>query len=82
MSCSHLLPQHSQTDWFQRNAAACLEMFDLFGPHGSSSITINSLRASSKRLRPISSTRVFEGITASGPPLPVLLRAIRRLLRG
>src|SRR5262249_61826837 len=26
-----LAPQHSQTDWFQRNAAACLALVDQFG---------------------------------------------------
>jgi hypothetical protein len=73
-----LMDIHSHADWFQQNARAYLEICDLFGRYASQHhdglvrrfIEEPAVRLSADRL---------QGITASGPPLPVLLRSLEVL---
>jgi hypothetical protein len=73
-----LLPGHAGTDWFRRNAGSFLEVCDLFGQtaaqHHDQLV---------KRFIEQPATRLGEeqsqGLTASGPPLPVLLRSLEVL---
>lgn len=73
-----LAPQHSRADWFQKNAAACLELCDLFGHTAlqhHNQLVARFIEAPAAHLPEES----LEGITASGPPLPVLLRSLEIL---
>jgi hypothetical protein len=73
-----LAPQHSHTDWFQRNAAACLELVEMFGRTAiqhHDQLVSRFIEAPAANLPDES----LEGITASGPPLPVLLRSLEIL---
>ena len=73
-----LLDAHRATDWFQRNARAFLEVCDLFGQtaaqHHDELV---------KRFIELPAAKLGEersqGLTASGPPLPVLLRSLEIL---
>jgi hypothetical protein len=72
-----LLGDHATADWFQRNARAFLEVCDLFGrtaaQHHDELV---------KRFIEQPAARLGEepqGLTASGPPLPVLLRSLEVL---
>lgn len=70
--------EHRCTDWFQKNAAAYLEVCDLFGRYAAQhhdTLVSRFIEKPSERL-PAES---LEGITASGPPLPVLLRSLEVL---
>jgi hypothetical protein len=73
-----LAPEHSATDWFQRNARAYLEVCGLFGQ-----TAVQHHNALVKRFIEEPAQDVKEnhlaGITASGPPLSVLLRALEVL---
>jgi monodechloroaminopyrrolnitrin synthase PrnB-like protein len=73
-----LAPKHAATDWFQRNAVACLELCDLFGQTARQhhdQLVARFIEVPAANLPDES----LEGITASGPPLPVLLRALEIL---
>ena len=73
-----LVDEHSRADWFQANARAFLEVCDLFGQTAaqhhdqlvSRFIVAPAAKMPEERL---------EGITASGPPLPVLIRSLELL---
>jgi Domain of unknown function (DUF1864) len=73
-----LVEEHGQTDWFQKNAAAYLEVCDLFGRSAAQhhdGLVKRFIEAPATRL----DDQGLEGITASGPPLPVLLRSLEML---
>jgi hypothetical protein len=68
----------SHTEWFQRNAAAFLEVCDLFGQTAAQHhelLVRRFIEAPAAGLKP----EHLSGITASGPPLPVLMRALEVL---
>ena len=71
-------PQHCAADWFQQNARAYLEVCDLFAQ-----TAVQHHNALVKRFIEEPAQDVKEdhlvGITASGPPLSVLLRALEVL---
>jgi hypothetical protein len=72
------LEAHAGADWFQRNARAYLEVCDLFGRYAE-----QHHEALVKRFIEEPATRLpkeaLAGITASGPPLNVLLRSLEVL---
>jgi hypothetical protein len=73
-----LLPAHAGTDWFQRNAGSFLEVCDLFGQAAAQhhdQLVKRFIEQPAKRLGEEQS----QGLTASGPPLPVLLRSLEVL---
>jgi hypothetical protein len=73
-----LIDEHSQADWFQRNARAYLEVCDLFGQSAAQhhdGLVRRFIESPAANL----SAQGLEGITASGPPLPVLLRSLEVL---
>jgi hypothetical protein len=73
-----LLDQHAHTDWFQRNARAYLEVCDLFGQTAAQHHDTLVRRFIEEPARGVGSEHL-EGLTASGPPLPVLLRSLEVL---
>ncbi len=65
-------------DWFQANAAAYLEVCDLFGHTAAQhhdALVKRFIEAPAANLK----EPALRGITASGPPLPVLLRSLEVL---
>lgn len=73
-----LLPRHSGQDWFQRNARAYLEVCDLFGAYAAQhhdALVKRFIETPSARL----DSQHLPSVTASGPPLPVLLRSLEML---
>jgi len=70
--------KHAREDWFQRNGRAYLELCDLFGR-----IAAQHHDQLVKRFIENPAARIgaahLEGITASGPPLPVLVRSLEVL---
>jgi hypothetical protein len=73
-----LLDEHAHADWFQVNAAAYLEICDLFGQTAAQhhdSLVKRFIEAPAQNLN----APALRGITASGPPLPVLLHALEVL---
>jgi hypothetical protein len=73
-----LLPGHAASDWFQRNARAFLEVCDLFGRTAAQhhdELVKRFIEQPAARLGEEQS----QGLTASGPPLPVLLRSLEVL---
>jgi hypothetical protein len=73
-----LIDEHSQADWFQQNARAYLEVCDLFGQSAAqhhNGLVRRFIESPAANL----SAEGLEGITASGPPLPVLLRSLEVL---
>lgn len=69
---------HRNADWFQRNARAYLEVCDLFGRYAAQhhdALVKRFIEDPAHRLPPES----LAGITASGPPLSVLLRSLEVL---
>jgi hypothetical protein len=73
-----LAEDHAHADWFQRNTRAYLELCELFGR-----IASQHHDDLVKRYIEIPAARLgeahLESITASGPPLPVLLRSLEVL---
>ncbi len=72
------LEEHRHADWFQRNARAYLEVCELFGRSAAQhhdSLVKRFIEGPSAAL----DEHGLEGITASGPPLPVLLRSLETL---
>jgi hypothetical protein len=73
-----LMPQYAAADWFQRNARAFLEVSDLFGQYAAQhhdELVKRFIEQPAVGLKEEQS----RGLTASGPPLPVLLRALEVL---
>ena len=73
-----LIDEHKQADWFQQNARAYLEVCDLFGQSAAQhhdGLVRRFIESPAASL----SAQGLEGITASGPPLPVLLRSLEVL---
>jgi hypothetical protein len=73
-----LADEHGDADWFQHNARAYLEVCDLFGQSAAQhhdALVRRFIEEPAAHL----SARGLEGITASGPPLPVLLRSLEIL---
>jgi Monodechloroaminopyrrolnitrin synthase PrnB len=73
-----LLPAHADTDWFQRNARAFLEVCELFGRTAAQhhdELVRRFIEQPAARL----GEEQAQGLTASGPPLPVLLRSLEVL---
>jgi hypothetical protein len=73
-----LLDEHAHADWFQKNACAYLEVCDLFGQAAAQhhdGLVKRFIEGPATRL----SEPSLAGITASGPPLPVLLRSLESL---
>lgn len=73
-----LAPTHAREDWFRRNARAYLALCELFGRYASQHhdhLVKRFIEAPAARL----AAAHLEGVTASGPPLPVLLRSLEVL---
>ena len=73
-----LIPQHADKPWFQQNAREYLEVCDLFGRTATQhhdGLVKRFIEAPAAQL----DAQHLTGITASGPPLPVLLRALEML---
>ena len=73
-----LADEHAHTEWFQENARAYLEVCDLFGQSAAQhhdGLVRRFIEAPAANLN----EQGLEGITASGPPLPVLLRSLEML---
>jgi Domain of unknown function (DUF1864) len=73
-----LADAHHTADWFQQNARAYLEVCDLFGQAAAqhhNGLVRRFIEAPAERLN----DQDLQGITASGPPLPVLMRALEIL---
>jgi hypothetical protein len=73
-----LLKEHSRADWLRHNARAFLEVCELFGQAAAQhhdGLVKRFIEAPASRLGETG----LQGITASGPPLPVLLRSLEVL---
>jgi hypothetical protein len=73
-----LREQHAGADWFQRNVKSYLEICDLFGQSAAQhhdGLVRRFIEAPAADLEEGN----LQGITASGPPLPVLLRSLELL---
>jgi monodechloroaminopyrrolnitrin synthase PrnB-like protein len=73
-----LADDYTSADWFQQNAGAYLELCDLFGQAAAqhhNGLVKRFIEQPAANLN----ERGLEGITASGPPLPVLLRSLEVL---
>jgi hypothetical protein len=73
-----LLPDYAAADWFQRNARLFLEVCDLFGQTAAQhhdELVKRFIEQPATRL----GAEQSQGLTASGPPLPVLLRSLEVL---
>ncbi|MEP5766081.1 MAG: monodechloroaminopyrrolnitrin synthase PrnB family protein [Halieaceae bacterium] len=70
--------QHGGSDWFQRNVQLFLEVCEA---HGNTALQHHEKLVSKFIEKPADAGGVKEeaGLTASGPPLPVLLRSLRKL---
>lgn len=69
---------HAASEWFQRNARAYLEVCELFGRAAAQhhdGLVRRFIEVPSANLDPSH----LSGVTASGPPLPVLLRSLEIL---
>jgi len=73
-----LAPAHCGDDWFQRNSRAYLELCELFGRYASQHHDALVKRFIEAPAAKLGATHL-ESITASGPPLPVLLRSLEVL---
>jgi hypothetical protein len=73
-----LMDTHADADWFQRNAAAYLEVCDLFGEAAAQHHDSLVKRFIEQPAAQVPKS-ALEGITASGPPLHVLLRSLELL---
>jgi hypothetical protein len=73
-----LVDEHSRTEWFQKNARAYLEVCDLFGQAAAQHHNALVKRFIEEPAATLSEP-ALEGVTASGPPLPVLLRSLEVL---
>jgi hypothetical protein len=73
-----LVDQHGEAEWFQRNARSFLEVCDLFG-QGAAQHHDGLVRRFIEGPAAKLNEDGLEGLTASGPPLPVLLRSLEVL---
>ncbi|MGH8201976.1 MAG: PrnB family protein [Steroidobacteraceae bacterium] len=73
-----LLERHRATAWWQRNARAFLQVCDLFGQTAAQHHDELVKRFIEKPAAKLD-TEQSQGLTASGPPLPVLLRSLEVL---
>jgi Monodechloroaminopyrrolnitrin synthase PrnB len=73
-----LLERHRDSDWWQRNARAFLEVCDLFGRLAAQHHDQLVKRFIEKPAAGLGEEQ-SRGLTASGPPLPVLLRSLEVL---
>ena len=70
-----LADQYAQTEWFRRSATALLEVCDLFGETAArhhDQLVARFIEGPAAQLK----DENLQGITASGPPLPVLIRSL------
>lgn len=73
-----LAPEYAHTDWFQTNAAAFIDVCDLFAATARQhhdQLVARFIAAPAETL----DEQHMPGLTASGPPLEVLLRALETL---
>jgi hypothetical protein len=73
-----LAPAHASEGWFRRNARAYLDLCELFGRYASQHhdhLVKRFIEAPAAKL----GAAHLESVTASGPPLPVLLRSLEVL---
>jgi Domain of unknown function (DUF1864) len=73
-----LREEHASADWFQKNARAYLEVFELFAESAAQhhdGLVKRFIEMPAADLNEGS----LKGVTASGPPLPVLLRSLELL---
>ena len=73
-----LREEHAGTDWFQKNTRAYLEICELFGQSAAQhhdGLVKRFIEGPAATLN----QEHLQGITASGPPLPVLLRSLELL---
>ena len=73
-----LREEHAAADWFQKNARAYLEICELFGRSAAQhhdGLVKRFIEGPAAALN----EDHLQGITASGPPLPVLLRSLELL---
>jgi hypothetical protein len=73
-----LAAEHADKPWFRKNARAFLELCELFGRTAAQhhdELVKRFIENPSERL----DRSRLEGLTASGPPLPVLLRSLQTL---
>lgn len=73
-----LASQHAGAEWFRRNAAAFLRVCDLFGSYARQhhdQLVKRFIESPAAEMQP----EKQQGLTASGPPLPVLLRSLEAL---
>jgi hypothetical protein len=73
-----LAEQHHDTDWFQANARAFLEVCELFGGYATQHHDQLVQRFIEKPSAKLGEAH-RQGVTASGPPLEVLLRSLQIL---
>ena len=73
-----LLERYRDTDWWQRNARAYLQVCDLFGQTAAQHHDELVKRFIEKPAAQLGAQQ-SQGLTASGPPLPVLLRSLEVL---
>lgn len=73
-----LMPEHRHADWFRRNAHAYLEVCALFGRYAAQHHD-GLVRRFIVEPAAALDARALQDITASGPPLPVLLRSLEVL---
>jgi hypothetical protein len=73
-----LADEHAHADWFQQNARAYLQVCDLFGQSAAQHHDALVRRFIEEPAAHLSAGGL-EGITASGPPLPVLVRSLEIL---
>jgi hypothetical protein len=73
-----LAPKHAREDWFRRNARSYLEICDVFGQYASQHHDQLVKRFIENPAARLGETHL-ESITASGPPLPVLIRSLEVL---
>jgi hypothetical protein len=70
--------EHAGADWFQRNARAFLEVCELFGRSAAQHHDGLVRRFIAEPAAQLPADEL-NGITASGPPLPVLMRSLETL---
>jgi hypothetical protein len=73
-----LADAHGEAGWFRRNAAAFLRTCELFGAYASQHHDLLVQRFIERPAATLGADHL-RGVTASGPPLPVLLRALETL---
>lgn len=73
-----VVDEYNEESWYRRNAAMFLEVCEA---HGQTALQHHEKLVSKFIENPaiVAGTQDKEGLTASGPPLPVLLKALRKL---